>query len=85
MNHSVAWSKISCIGVPEEYVPGGNMLQLLSFDFVLEKRPIFQKRYDGIPPPRGRIQTQDFLIRFVNAWLREVFDRNRTSELEVDG
>jgi len=51
MGRNAVWNKTSCTGVSEEYVPCGEMLQLLSFSLVTGECPIFEISYDRILHP----------------------------------
>jgi len=44
------WSRIFCISVFEEYVPGGQVLELSYFYSVVEKCLVLQVRNDVTPP-----------------------------------
>jgi len=48
------------------------------------EHPLFEKGYNRTHHP-GERSRQKISSSDLNAWLRDVFDRNFTSELEVDG
>jgi len=52
MGHRVIWSKMFCTGAPDELVPGGHILELLCYCFVVGQGPILQIGDDGVHPPQ---------------------------------
>jgi len=52
--------------IPQKNVPGGQVLELLYFSFVIGQHPILQIGDDGVSPSRGGIQAEHLAIRSLN-------------------